>query len=48
MSGIYSGQILHYDPIIGKYGVFFPSDKQCLSTQLKRQRTLIFLKSNPP
>ena len=24
----YSGQILHYDPITEKYGVFFPSDKQ--------------------
>lgn len=24
----YSGQILHFDPMTGKYGVFFPSDKQ--------------------
>ena len=24
----YSGKIIHFDPITGKYGVFFPSDKQ--------------------
>ena len=24
----YSGQILHYDPMTGKYGGDFPSDKQ--------------------
>ena len=24
----YSGQILNFDPISGKYGAFFPSDQQ--------------------
>ena len=24
----FSGQILNFDPISGKYGAFFPSDKQ--------------------
>ena len=24
----YSGKILHFDPTTGKYGVFFPADKQ--------------------
>ena len=38
MSGIASGQILHYDPITGKYGVFFPFGQvNCLSTQLEAE-----------
>ena len=36
----YSGQILNYDPVSGKYGAFFPSDGQSLLTPLRKQTTL--------